>query len=78
MVLSLLRDRGALAIAFLLPGVVYLIFAGIFAGAAGGDVKVQAALLDLRNDDQSTLFMEEVSNHSAIIANREHAAITSS
>jgi ABC-2 type transport system permease protein len=46
MVLALLRDRGALAMAFLLPPVIYLIFASIFSGASGDQLKLSVAILD--------------------------------
>jgi len=53
MALSLLRDPAALAMGFVLPGVVYLIFAAIFAGATGGDLAVRVAIADERRDGVS-------------------------
>lgn len=44
MALSVIRDRGALALAFLLPPVIFLIFAAIFASASGGDIRLQVAI----------------------------------
>jgi ABC-2 type transport system permease protein len=44
MTLSLLRDRGALAMAFVLPPVIFVIFAAIFAGATGDEMRLQVAL----------------------------------
>ncbi|SFV38423.1 ABC-2 type transport system permease protein [Devosia crocina] len=44
MTLSLLRDRGALAMAFLLPPTIFVIFAAIFSGAAGDQMRLQVAL----------------------------------
>lgn len=46
MLLGLLRDRGALAMAFALPPVIYVIFAAIFSGATGSDLRVRIAVLD--------------------------------
>jgi ABC-2 type transport system permease protein len=44
MTLSLLRDRGALAMAFLLPPVIFVIFAAIFSGASGDAMRLRVAL----------------------------------
>jgi ABC-2 type transport system permease protein len=46
MLLGLVRDRGALAMAFVLPPLIYLIFASIFAGAAGDELQLRIAVLD--------------------------------
>jgi ABC-2 type transport system permease protein len=67
MILNLWHDRGALAMAFLLPAVVYVIFAGIFAGASSGDVKIQLAILDQRQDKESVALIEAVRNHPIVI-----------
>ena len=47
MALDLWRDRPALAMTFLLPSVVFLIFSAVFAGATGTDVKLKVAVADL-------------------------------
>ncbi len=44
--LALARDRGALAMSFVLPVVVYLVFAAIFASATGDDLRLKIALAD--------------------------------
>lgn len=44
MALSLIRDRGALAMAFLLPPTIFLIFAAIFSGTSGDELRLQVAL----------------------------------
>ena len=44
MALRLLRDRGALMLAFILPGFIYAIFAAIFANASGGQLDIRAAM----------------------------------
>ncbi|HEY8580785.1 MAG TPA: ABC transporter permease, partial [Beijerinckiaceae bacterium] len=41
---SLVRDRGALAMAFLLPPLIFVIFAAIFSGLSGDDLRLQVAL----------------------------------
>jgi ABC-2 type transport system permease protein len=43
MVLGLVRDRGALVMAFVLPPLIFVIFAAIFAGTGGADMRVQVA-----------------------------------
>lgn len=67
MLLNLWRDRGAFAIGFILPGIVYVIFAGIFAGAAAGDVKIRLAMVDERDTVQSSALLESIRNHPAVI-----------
>ena len=70
MALTLWHDRAALAMSFVLPALVYLIFAGIFAGASSGDVKVQAALLDLRQDKESAVLMNQLRASPIVIETR--------
>jgi len=48
MTLSLLRDPGALATVFIMPGLVFVIFAMIFAGTAGGSIDVRVAIANER------------------------------
>lgn len=60
MIVSLLRDRGALAMTFLLPGLVFVIFAIIFAGASGGDLGVRIAIHDGRGDAPSERLVAKV------------------
>jgi ABC-2 type transport system permease protein len=47
MALDLWRDRPALAMTFLLPSMVFLIFSAVFSGATGVDVKLKVAVADL-------------------------------
>jgi ABC-2 type transport system permease protein len=67
MLLNLWRDRGALAIGFILPGIVYIIFAGIFSGAATGDVKIRLALFDERQSVESITLADAIRAHPAVI-----------
>jgi ABC-2 type transport system permease protein len=53
MVLDLWRDRPALAMTFLLPSVVFLIFSAVFSGATGTDVKINVAVADLAHTPAS-------------------------
>jgi ABC-2 type transport system permease protein len=46
MLLGLVRDRAALAMSFLLPSVFFLIFATIFAGATGEQLRLKVAMAD--------------------------------
>ncbi len=46
MFLSLLNDRGALAMAFILPVVFFLLLAEIFSGAAGAEMQLNVAIAD--------------------------------
>ena len=47
MLLSLLRDRAALVMAFVLPTVIFSIFAAIFSGATGDRIRIHLGLADL-------------------------------
>jgi ABC-2 type transport system permease protein len=53
MMLNLVRDRGALISSFVLPAVVFIIFAVIFAGTAGGSIDLKIAIADQRDDESS-------------------------
>jgi hypothetical protein len=44
--LSLLGDRGALAMAFLVPVVFFLVFGEIFASSTGGELQLRLAVAD--------------------------------
>lgn len=44
MALHLLRDRGALIMAFMLPPIIFVIFAAIFSGTSGDDLHLNVAL----------------------------------
>jgi len=46
MLLGLVRDRAALAMSFLLPSVFFMIFATIFAGATGEQLRLKIAMAD--------------------------------
>jgi ABC-2 type transport system permease protein len=44
MILSLVRDRGALAMSFVLPPIIFLIFAAIFSSTSGDELRLKVAL----------------------------------
>ncbi|CCE02282.1 putative ABC transporter (permease protein) [Bradyrhizobium sp. STM 3809] len=46
MLLALIRDRGALVMAFVLPPAIYVIFASIFAGTTGDQLRLRVVVLD--------------------------------
>ena len=85
MCLGLIRDRGALAMAFLLPPLIFVIFAAIFSGTSGSEMRLKVAVLDaVRSADSETLVvaMEAESSlrlHDAAIDNEDalHAAVLS-
>jgi ABC-2 type transport system permease protein len=60
MALDLWRDRPALAMTFLLPSVVFLIFSAVFAGATGTDVKLKVAVADLVHTPASARLVKAI------------------
>ena len=42
--LRLWRDKGALILAFILPGFIFAVFASIFSNAAGGNLDIRVAM----------------------------------
>ena len=46
--LTLLRDRAALVMAFVLPTVIFSIFAAIFSGAIGDRIRIDANIAERR------------------------------
>ncbi len=52
--LALVRDRAALAMTFLLPPLLFVAFAAIFAGASGRDLKIKVGLADTARTASST------------------------
>jgi ABC-2 type transport system permease protein len=66
MLKSLIRDRAALAVSFMLPGVVFTIFAFVFAGASGGALSIRVAVADLRGDAGSEAFLAELFAHDGL------------
>jgi ABC-2 type transport system permease protein len=46
MVLGIARDRGAFSMAFLLPPVIFIIFAAVFSGTSGDEMRLSLAIVD--------------------------------
>ena len=57
--LELRRDRGALVMAFVLPVIFFLVFAWIFAGAGGGDLRIRLAVADTVGDADTRALIEQ-------------------
>jgi ABC-2 type transport system permease protein len=58
MFLGLWRDRAALAMTFVLPAVVFLIFAAIFSGATGEQIRLNLAVADEVEDETSRRLLD--------------------
>jgi ABC-2 type transport system permease protein len=54
MLLSTLRDRAALIMSFVLPPLLFMVFAAIFSGTAGSDLKLKIGVIDAVGNDTST------------------------
>jgi len=66
MYLGLRRDRGAFVMAFVLPPVIFLIFASVFAGAGGGDLSIKVALHDSVDAQQTKAVVDRLRKVTAI------------
>jgi ABC-2 type transport system permease protein len=62
MLLALLRDPGALVLAFILPPVVYIVFASIFAGTSGDELRLRVAIYDAANTETTRRLVKEIQN----------------
>lgn len=61
MLLSLVRDRAALVMAFVLPTVIFSIFAAIFSGAVGDRIRIHLGLADLAGTPATHRLMDALS-----------------
>ena len=61
MLLSLLRDRAALVMAFVLPTVIFSIFAAIFSGAIGDRIRIHLGLADFVGTPATHRLMDALS-----------------
>jgi len=66
MFLSLLNDRGALIMAFILPIVFFLVLAEIFSGATGGEMQLRVAIASERDDELSQRFLQALTDNESI------------
>jgi ABC-2 type transport system permease protein len=57
--LRLWRDKGALVLAFVLPGFIFAVFAAIFSNASGGNLDLRVAFANTNNAEQSVEFAEK-------------------
>jgi ABC-2 type transport system permease protein len=65
MVLGLVRDRGALVMAFLLPPLIYLIFASIFASTTGDELRLRVAIYDAVDSAESRRLVSAIDKEGA-------------
>ena len=56
--LRLWRDKGALVLAFILPGFIFAVFAAIFSNASGGNLDLRVALAATSKAKPSIEFTE--------------------
>jgi ABC-2 type transport system permease protein len=54
--LRLWRDKGALVLAFVLPGFIFAVFAAIFSNASGGNLDLRVALANTSSAEDTTEF----------------------
>ncbi len=67
MLLGLVRDRQALAMSFVLPAVFFVIFASIFAGATGGQMRLRVAFADEVRSETSARLVAAIASDAAIV-----------
>ena len=58
--LRLWRDKGALVLAFILPGFIFAVFAAIFSNASGGNLDLRVALANQSTSEATLDFAEKV------------------
>ena len=68
MLLGLVRDRAALAMSFVLPAIFFLIFAAIFSGATGEQLRLKIAMADEVRSESSTRLLEALRADPALLA----------
>jgi ABC-2 type transport system permease protein len=62
MLLCLWRDPASLVMSFVLPGIVFAIFAVIFSGASGGELAIRVAVADVAERPSSSFVADLFSN----------------
>lgn len=76
MLLATLRDRAALVMAFLLPPALFMVFAAIFAGATGSDLKLKLGVLDRAGTSDSAQLVTALEGDRALRVTRlEHGDV---
>lgn len=66
MALAFLRDRAALAMSVVLPVAVFLVFAAIFAGASGEQLRISVAVADEQQSEESGRLLRALARDSAL------------
>lgn len=66
--LALLRDRGALMLAFVLPPLMFLVFAEVFSGAGDSDLEMRVAILDEAGTPLTGRIADAISGLDGIVA----------
>ena len=64
--LRLWRDKGALILAFVLPGFIFAVFAAIFANASGGNLDMRVALANVSSLEETVLFSQTLQDSELI------------
>ena len=68
MALQTLRDRGAIALVFILPPMIFLIFATIFSGTGGSDTNLNVAVVDLVGTQSAAKLKRDIENLDGVLA----------
>lgn len=64
--LRLWRDKGALVLAFVLPGFIFAVFAAIFSNASGGSLDLRVALGNITDAPAAVSFTQQLSESDVI------------
>lgn len=67
MLTGLVRDRAALAMGFVLPAIFFLIFAAIFAGATGEQLRLELAIADEVGDEVSQRLLNALAEDPSLL-----------
>ena len=67
MLLSLVRDRGAIAMTFVLPALFFWIFAVIFAGSTGDQLRLEVAVANEVGDEISDRLLAALAHDGSLI-----------
>ena len=71
--LRLWRDKGALVLAFVLPGFIFAIFAAIFSNASGGNLDLRVALANISTAENTALFSKTLQKSDLISVSFDEA-----
>jgi ABC-2 type transport system permease protein len=67
MLLGLTRDRAALSMSFLLPVLFFLVFAAIFSGATGEQMRLKVAFADEVQSESTTRLLDALRSEAALL-----------